>query len=145
MPTSPFSPTGNVYVSPRAEAFAEGALVDALAAPFSEVTTHYFRVPVAMTAGVHDIITHARHENDFPRVWREICSVLRTTISRQPAGSTDDLCFRVLVAGARPGAAKVGNRPYAPVTGPPAWTLKALIGPGDDGEPCLTVLLPQET
>jgi hypothetical protein len=119
----------------RAAALAQGALVDARAAPFQDVTPRYFRVPVAMTSGVFAVIKRAvdnpRSASDYPGVWRHVCSVLRTTISRQPEDfSPPELRFRVSLPGA-------GRSPY--------WTFKSLMGPDEQGEPCLTILLVHET
>jgi hypothetical protein len=134
MPRSHLLPKPLVPSLPRADALAGGELVDAMAPPFLEVTLQYLKVPVAMSAAVYAVIQHAvenpRYSNDFAGVWQHICSVLRTTISRQREDSTQaELSFRVMISGA-------ARSPY--------WTLSSLMGPGDQGEPCLTICLPHE-
>jgi len=119
----------------RQEAIEDGVLVDATVGDLAEVTRQHFKVPVAMTAAVWDLVEKAvlnpRHGNDRKGVWHDICSVLRTTISRQPAEtSSSELLFRVIVTGVHPTQT--------------LQSLKAIMGPDDDGGPCLTILLPEE-
>ena len=134
MPTLPSSTTNTVPVATRAAAIAEGALVDARAAPFEETTARFFRVPVAMTPAVHRVLQRAvenpRYKHDFPELWQAVCSVWRSTITRQSEDSRSELRFRVRITG----AARASH-----------WTFKSWIGADDLGKPCLTILLPHET
>jgi uncharacterized protein DUF6573 len=123
-----------ISVYTRRQAIADGVLVDASAGDLAPVTRQHFRVPVAMTAAVYGILERAvaspRHENDHRGVWHDVCSVLRSAISRRPAeGSGPELLFRVIITGA-------GRSRY--------WTFKAVMGPDDEGAPCLTIMLPEE-
>jgi hypothetical protein len=118
----------------RQQAIEDGVLVDANQGELAEVTRQHFRVHVAMTAAVFAILERAvesrRHLNDFRGVWHDVCWSLRITISRQLEDSSiPALLFRVIITGA-------GRRRY--------WTLKALMGPDDEGAPCLTIMLPEE-
>jgi hypothetical protein len=123
-----------ISVYTRQQAIEDGVLVDASTGDLALVTRQHFRIPVAMTAAVYGILERAianpRHANDYLGVWHDVCSVLRTAISRRPAeSSTPVLLFRVLTTGA-------GRSRY--------WTLKAVVGPDDLGAPCFTIMLPEE-
>ncbi len=71
-----------------------------------------------------------RCANDYKGVWHDICWMLRIAISRQLAErSSPELLFRVVITGAGPSK---------------NWTFKAVMGPDDEGEACLTIMLPDE-
>jgi uncharacterized protein DUF6573 len=115
----------------RQQAIEDGVLVDANDGELAEVTRQHFRVHVAMTAAVFAILEHAlksrRHSNDLRGVWHDVCWSLRITISRQPEDSSmPELLFRVIAGRTT------------------CWTFKALMGPDDEGVPCLTIMLPEE-
>lgn len=114
----------------RSDALREGTLHD-----LSDLAQQSgFVVPVAATAAVFhnyldpsaDLI--AEGQSLVGRA-HDLLFVLRIAIAASP--STDTLFFKVLFVLA-PG------RPAVPVP------LKALIGPGDSGEPVLTILEPDE-
>jgi uncharacterized protein DUF6573 len=132
---TPFPPEFDpISIYTRAQAIEDGVLVDATAEPFAAVTREHFKVHVAMTAAVFALIERAvddpRCDNDYPGVWHDICWMLRTTISLESASSSRSaLLFKVAIAEA--GRSRL-------------WTLKALMGPGDRAEPCLTIMLPDE-
>jgi hypothetical protein len=140
--TDLFGPPIHVYT--RAEAIADGVLVDV-----SEVAAEAgFTVPVAMTAAAWadcvawDAAAEARKpqgtgQDEAGRLW-DVVTVLKYAMRRKrPAGPGDDpsrLGFQVL----RVPAEGRGVRPRL-------VTLTAHIGPGDDFEPVLTVLMPGES
>ena len=122
-----------LFAYTRQQAIEDGVLVDASVGALAEVTRQHFKVHVAMTAAVFGVLERAvenrRHGNDYKGVWHDVCWMLRIAISRQPEDSPSELLFRVLITGAGP--SKI-------------WTLKAVMGPDDEGGPCLTILLPDE-
>jgi hypothetical protein len=123
-----------IFAYTRREAIEDGVLVDATVGDLAEVTRQHFKVHVAMTAAVFGILERAvenpRHLNDYKGVWHDVCWMLRIAISRQPAErSSSELLFRVIITGA--GRSK-------------NWIFKGVMGPDDEGEPCLTIMLPDE-
>src|SRR5436305_4081439 len=119
-----------IFAYTRQQAIADGVLVDATVGELAEVTRQHFKVPVAMTAAVFGILERAvaypRHGNDAKGVWHDICWMLRITISRLPEDASPELLFRVVITG----AGRSTN-----------WFLKVVMGPDDEGEACLTVML----
>jgi hypothetical protein len=117
-----FGPPVSLYT--RGQALDDGVLVSAMTPDLAEVTRQHFKFPVAMTAGVAEAIdravAHPRHCNDRRGVWHDICWMLNRRIAGLRSDGSGALLFKVIITGA------------------------ALIGAGDDGEPCLTVLLPDE-
>lgn len=115
----------------RAQALADGELVCANSGAIDEVTRQHFKVPVAMSRRLCEIIQKAvdneRHCNDWKGVWHDVCWMSRTKLARELNASTR--VFRVIITGA-------GRNRY--------WDLKAVCGPDDNGEPCITFLLRNE-
>ncbi|MCC6898771.1 MAG: hypothetical protein IT377_07335 [Polyangiaceae bacterium] len=108
----------------RAQAIEDGVLVD-VTATSKEAG---FTVPVAVTAAVWCEIeptdTEATNGQSVSgRLW-DILSVLRAS-----AGDTDTVLFDVLVARDHKNE---------------RLRLKAIIGPGDDAAPVITIMLPNE-
>lgn len=119
--------TDLIYSYTRAQAIEDGVLVDV-----SELAREAgFRFPVAVTRAVWcDCI--AVHEEDTGqdetgRLW-DILNVLRSSIPA--AGKDDVLYFDVLIA--------KGGKPPQPVR------LKSHCGPGDNREPVITLMMPDE-
>lgn len=117
-----------IFAYTRADALADGVLVEA---PAELARQAGFTVHVALTAGAWSsavaVPPHLKGlQDETGRLW-DVLAVLRRAI--RSAGETDRADFRVLVFdGAR-------HR---------SVDLYALIGPGDDGEPVITVMLPGE-
>lgn len=113
----------------RAQALEDGVLVDV-----TEMARECgFRIPVAVTARVWAEVVvppeDARScgQSEAGRLW-DVLSVLRAMISRSGRG-TDTLLYEILVAdGRRRRTVK----------------LKSICGPGDRGEPVLTILMLDE-
>lgn len=116
----------------RAHAIADGVLVDANIGDLAEVTRQHYRCyPVAMTCGVFSLIERAvknpRQCNDYHGVWHDICWMSKRAIISRPDPTT--VIFRVKITGAARQS---------------IWTLKAVCGPGDNAEPVVTIMLPNE-
>jgi hypothetical protein len=126
--SSPFGPV--IFAYTRSQALADDVLVDASAL----AKEAGFRWPVAMTEALyHSYIVPAldlvaEGQSIQGRLW-DVLNVLRFAIVK--ARNTDTILFEVLFL-MTPGANLV------PID------LKAICGPGDDGSPVLTILLPEE-
>src|SRR5262249_39362840 len=112
----------------RAQAIADGVLVD-VSATAKEVGIRY---PVALTR----------------TVWEQCVTVPPGVVCQDEAGRLWDVLFLLRLAIGRCNGREVrfgvhvrnDNRERMP----PLVRLKALCGPGDQGEPVITVLLPEE-
>lgn len=116
-----------IFSYTRAQAIADGVLVDV-----SQLASEAgFRIPVAMTHAAWcesvEVTERDLCQDETGRLW-DVLAVLRFEAAR--AGHKSLLYFEVYVS-------KEG-KPPRPVR------LKAHCGPGDDGEPVLTVMLPDE-
>jgi hypothetical protein len=113
----------------RAEALADGVLVSAMEGDLGAVTREYFTVPVAMTAAVFALLESAVGSlHQSVGAWHAICLALSLAVARLPGSSSQpELLFNLDRRGRQE-----------------SRTLKAVIAPGDRGEPCLTLMLPGE-
>lgn len=108
----------------REQAIADGVLIDV-----SEMAKEAgFKVPVAITSGVHEIITPSAEEermgqSENGRLW-DILFVLYWRIKTSPE-NTSKILYEVLIGGSE-------------------VKLKAICHPGDHGEPVITIMLPDE-
>ena len=111
----------------RAQAIADGTLVD-VTVTAREAGIVY---PTAVTAAVHHSYVRvppgATGQDERGRLW-DVLWMLRFAIARSPEG--DFLIYTVFV--------RTDDGPPEPVK------LKAIVGPGDQGEPVVTVLMPDE-
>ena len=120
-----------VYSYTRAQAIEDGVLIDATIGDLAEVTRQHFKHPVAMTEAVYHLIRraveHPKHLNDWRGVWHDILWMSRKNIIRR----FDATChlFQVTITG-------TGRRNL--------HTLKAMCHPGDNAEPVITIMLPEE-
>ena len=125
----------------REQALEDGVLVDANIGDLAEVTREHYKYPVAMTIAVFELIekavNHPRWLNDYQGVWHDILHMSKVAIVRRidARGDIDIECaptqhlFRVIITG----------------TGRKRWhTLKIVCHPGDNAEPVLTVMMPNE-
>ncbi|HYT89467.1 MAG TPA: DUF6573 family protein [Gemmataceae bacterium] len=112
----------------RAQAIADGVLID-VSATAQEAG---FRYPVALTAAVWakcvTVPQGVECQDEAGRLW-DVLWLLRCAVGR---GNGAVIRFAVHV--------RNDNRDCTP----PLVRLKALCGPDDDGEPCITVLLPDQ-
>lgn len=122
-----------IHVYTRAEALADGVLVDVTKAA-QEVG---FRLPVAMTKGV----------------WSEAVAWSDDPLHLPPAGQDErgrlwDVLMQARIAARRARNESVLTfdvlRVIYSAAKPTKITLKMAIGPGDGGEPIITILLPGE-
>jgi hypothetical protein len=113
----------------RADAIRDGVLID-VSAVAGEAG---FRVPVAVTAAVWAecvaVPPGVVRQDEKGRLW-DVLWMLRCAIGR--GGSGSEISFGVHV--------RNDNREDTP----PLVRLKAACGPGDAGEPVVTVMLPDE-
>jgi hypothetical protein len=123
-----FGPDDLIHSYSRAQALADGVLVD-VSAVAREAGIRY---PVALTRVV----------------WERCVSVPPAAIAQDEAGRLWDLCWILHCAARNANGSRIDfalhvrndNRDRTP----PLVRLKALCGPGDHGEPVITVLLPDE-
>ena len=114
----------------RAQAIEEGVLVDV-----SEVAREAgIKFPVALTAAVFEEYVRVPGgvvaQDESGRLW-DILWMLRCQIRRSQG---DTLHFQLYVR----------NHNRERLTRQDLVTLKAICGPGDDGEPVVTIMLPEE-
>lgn len=125
-----FSNADVIHSYSRSQAIADGILID--------VTTTAkeagLKLPVALTAAVKakcvTVPAKVVCQDEAGRLW-DVLWMLRHYISRSAGGSV--LTFHVRVRNT--------NRRGTP----PIVTLKAVCGPGDNGEPVITIMLPEES
>lgn len=117
-----------ISVYTRANALADGVLIDV-----SEMASEAgIRFPVAVTAAVWSQCVSVPEgvalQDEQGRLW-DVVWMLRLAISRAKGSIVE---FTVHV--------RNDNRDRMP----PAVSLKAICGPGDNGEPVITVMMPNE-
>jgi hypothetical protein len=128
----------------RAQGIADGVLFDAMAPELAEVTRQHWpswaaqRLGVAMTDGVHALLGRAvankRWRHDWKGLWHDVLWISRRAVGRAiqkaiASGHGERVEFQMVITG-------VGRQRYQ-------W-LSVHVGPGDDGMPVLTFLLPDE-
>jgi hypothetical protein len=126
-----------IHVYTRAQAIADGVLVDATVGDFADVTRQHFGdVHVAMTAALFELIKKAveneKYCNDWLGVWHDIISMSwfgGFGFGKHGFKKHPNVCFNVIITG-------TGRRRY--------HMLKAVAHAGDNGEPCVTYMLPNE-
>jgi hypothetical protein len=113
----------------RAQAIDDGVLVD-LSAVAPEVCGQHFKVPVACTAEVWGIIDRAvknrKRCNDLNGVVHDM--LWMSKVMKRDVDPTTRI-FRVKITGA-------GRRSV--------YDFKMVCGPGDNAEPVMTIMLPEE-
>jgi hypothetical protein len=114
----------------RADALRDGVLID-VSAMAREAG---FKFPVALTAAVWakcvTVPPGVLGQDEAGRLW-DVLTMLRFAVRGQSGGARE-VRFGVHV--------RNDNRDRTP----PLVRLKAICGPGNDGEPVLTVMLPEE-
>ena len=128
---NPFENAEVISAYTRAEAIDDGLLVDATIGDLAGVSRQHYKTHVAMTIAVFDLIDRAdKHPdwcNDYAGVWHDILWMSKVGVIRKPDPTTQ--LFRVKITG----------------TGRKQWhTLKAVCHPGDNAEPVITIMLPNE-
>jgi hypothetical protein len=116
-----------IYQYTRAQAIEDGMLIDVTETAREAGIT----LPTALTAAVWErcvaVPEKAQCQDEMGRLW-DVLTVLRFTISRSRGGR--QVNFTVAVR-------NDARRPW-PVQ------LKAICGPGDSGEPVITIMMPDE-
>ncbi len=119
-----------VYSYTRAQAIEDGILVDLGQDKMLEVCQQHYKHPIACTAAVWGIMERAvankRHGNSFAGVLHDMLWMSRT-YKRVVDEST--VIFRVKITGA-------GRQSV--------YDFKLVIAPGDNAEPVITIMLPDE-
>jgi hypothetical protein len=114
----------------RAQALADGVLID-VSATAAEAG---FKYPVALTCAVWErcvaVPPRVACQDEGGRLW-DVLTMLRLAVQGQ-RGVGPEVRFSVRV--------RNDNR----IDTPPLVRLKALCGPGDQGEPVVTVMMPDE-
>jgi hypothetical protein len=114
----------------RADAIQDGTLID-ITANFLEISHQLYKYPVACTASVWAIVEAAvaskKHCNDFAGVIWDLLWMSQKGVVKRIDDSQH--IFRVIITGA-------GPRRY--------YDFKIICHGGDQGEPVLTILMPQE-
>ena len=119
-----------IFAYTRQQALADGVLVDASAL----AKEAGFRWPVALTERLYhsyvvpELDLVAEGQSITGRLW-DVLNVLRFAIAK--ARDTDCICFSVLFL-------MSANAAPVPID------LKAVCGPGDDGEPVLSIMMLEE-
>ena len=120
-----------ISVYTRAQAIEDGILVDATIGDLAEVSRQHFKYPIAMTAAVFGLmekaVNHPKHCNDYKGVWHDICWMAIHNTKRRFDPTTH--LFEVIITG-------TGRKRL--------HMLKMVCGPGDNAEPVLTIMLPEE-
>lgn len=114
----------------REQAIDDGVLVDLMQNELGEVCRQHYKYPIACTAAAFEIMRKAVENpcycNDYAGILHDMLWMSRTH-KRQIAEST--MLFRVIIQGA-------GRAKY--------YDFKLVVGPGDQGEPVVTIMLPIE-
>lgn len=128
--SNPFDSADIVFRYTRRMAFADGVLVDATQGDFATVSREHFpNHQLAMTSAVFALLERGVETGDgaeFAGIWHDILWLSRT-------------CRVRLLSGGH--TFKIGMRDAHALR----WhELKILFHGGDNGEPCATVMLPDE-
>jgi len=121
-----------IYRYSRSQAIADGFLVDVSEMP--EAKEVGFKFPVAMTR----------------TVWNQCVEIPEGVIGQDIAGRLLDVLYMLRIAIQRTGPGsdivfiKLHVRNDNREETPPLVSLKAICGPGDEGEPVITIMLPEE-
>lgn len=116
-----------IFAYSRRQALLDGVLVDVT----PQAVQSGFSVPVALTSAAWECVEvpdGAEGQSVAGRLW-DVLNMLHFAI-QQGRGKDREVEFRVCQENGPEGESLV--------------TLKAVIGPNDDGGPCLTVMLPNE-
>ena len=116
-----------IYQYTRAQAIDDGFLIDVT----ETAREAGISFPTAMTAAVWEqcvtVPEKAAWQDEMGRLW-DVLTMLRYAIAHSKA--TQELAFSVAVQNDARGPSRV--------------ELKALCGPGDQGEPVITIMMPDE-
>ncbi len=138
-------PTELISVYSRAEAIEDGVLVDCTQDPFDDLNRNAgVKFDVALTRAAFERYVEVpepfkRSQDIKGRYW-DLIFMFALAARRQPRGS--ELLFEFICL--PNGSACWSNERRGPSPEQRLVQLKAVSGPGDRGEPCLTLMLPEE-
>jgi len=146
-----------ISVYTRRQAIEDGILVDCEQAPMGEMRRQLMKWPLAMTAtAFHRYVCPTDEEANLPpeqslegRFWDVVWIFHAAVKGRVPARRIDpcNLLFDFYCIVADPAPSSNERIDAAARSGPEGMrlvTLKAVSGPGDDGGPVMTFMLPDE-
>lgn len=114
----------------RAQAIEDGVLVDMMQDEIAGVCRQHYKHPVAVTTEVFAImqraVENARWGNDYAGIMHDMLWMSR--VCRRVVDESTVL-FKVIITG----AGRTRN-----------FVFKLVVGPGDAGEPVITIMLPNE-
>jgi hypothetical protein len=134
-----------ISVYSRAQAIEDGILIDCTQDPFDELNRNAgVTFDVAMTCAVFQRYVkvpdgHHGYQDIEGRYW-DIIWMFRSATRRTKADG-DELLFDFVCL---PNGTDQANDAQTTAAGYELVQLKAIAGPGDRGEPCLTFMLPSE-
>ena len=124
-----FAECNTIFEYTRAQAISDGVLIN-LSSSFPS-DTRMFRWPLACSSAVWNLIESAASSEDVDPalyVW-DIAFMAHVAIKSAPNSGSSELPFKVTMPLTENGT---------------EHKLKLVCGPGDNGEPVLTILLPEE-
>lgn len=118
----------------RAQAIEDGVLVDLMQGDMGNVARDFYKFPIACTPTVFDIMRRAvenkRYANSYDGI---LVDMLWMSQRRHRKLDESTVLFQVVITGAGP----------LP-TSQASYSFKLVVGPGDAGEPVITIMLPNE-
>ena len=115
----------------RQQAIEDGVLIDMMQGELGQVSRLHYKYPIVCTMGVFALIRkaveHPDWGNDYCGVLHDILTMSKSTYAKKLDRST--VLFEVIITG-------TGRKR--------THTLKLTVGPGDDLEPVITIMLPDE-
>jgi hypothetical protein len=119
-----------IHTYTRAQAIEDGVLVDLMQNELGEVSRQHYKFPIACTLAVFEVMQKAV-EN--PRYCQDYAGILHDMLfmSKAMKRKIDEstVIFRAIIVG----AGRQRNHDF-----------KLIVGPGDQGEPVITIMLPNE-
>lgn len=118
----------------RQQAIEDEVLID-LTQDYGELCREHYKIPVACTAAVWGIIDKAvkneKYANDYNGVLHDILWMSQQGKVRERKTAIEHIIwFNCIITGA-------GRKKY--------WTFKVVCHPGDNFEPVITIMLPDES
>ena len=128
-PESVFGDVISTYT--RQQAIEDGVLIDMMQGELGQVSRLHYKYPIVCSMGVFALIRRAVEHpdccNDYAGILHDILTMSKSTYAKKLDRST--VLFEVRITGA-------GRRRV--------HSLKLTVGPGDDLEPVITIMLPDE-
>lgn len=125
-----------IYSYSREQAIADGVLID-LSARYPEICSEHYKWPVACTSSIWNLIQLFADEADGASpagVVHDILWMSRFPIRKYQEGVGETCIFLFCIPEAVQMKMHTGPEPQ----------LKIHVGPNDNGEPCITIMMPEE-